>query len=172
MSVTWRRMKSTPNFRARSRRSSLPAPARSVGNPSRLGRSVEPAARCLACAMDRVPRWGVNQDGGTSRRPNRRERKLRGGLTVTAGLRTGRLPRPPVAPVMATPVAASGEVSGSAGAGVAAGPAPDISQMSPRERFDRLFNRIMQAAQQGDSAQVQRFTPMALGAYAQLDSVD
>ena len=44
--------------------------------------------------------------------------------------------------------------------------------MSPRERFDRLFNRIMSAAEQGDSAQVARFTPMALGAYAQLDSVD
>ncbi len=53
-----------------------------------------------------------------------------------------------------------------------AGPAPDISQLSPRERFDRLFNRIMQAAQQGDTAQVQRFSPMALGAYAQLDSFD
>ena len=30
----------------------------------------------------------------------------------------------------------------------------------------------MLAAQQGDSAQVQRFTPMALGAYAQLDTFD
>jgi hypothetical protein len=53
-----------------------------------------------------------------------------------------------------------------------AGGAPDISQLTPRERFDRLFNRIMQAAEQGDTAQVRRFTPMALGAYAQLDTVD
>lgn len=53
-----------------------------------------------------------------------------------------------------------------------AGPAPDISKMTPRERFDRLFNRIMEAAQRGDSAQVLRFTPMALGAYGQLDTVD
>ena len=52
------------------------------------------------------------------------------------------------------------------------GPAPDISQLSPRERFDRLYNRIMQAAERGDTAQVQRFTPMALGAYAQLDTFD
>jgi hypothetical protein len=44
--------------------------------------------------------------------------------------------------------------------------------MTPRERFDRLFNRIMQAADQDDTAQVQRFLPMALGAYGQLDSVD
>ena len=42
--------------------------------------------------------------------------------------------------------------------------------MTPRERFDRLFNRIMQAAERGDSAQVERFTPMALGAYHQLDT--
>jgi hypothetical protein len=55
---------------------------------------------------------------------------------------------------------------------VQVGAAPDISQLTPRERFDRLFNRIMQAAEQGDTAQVQRFTPMALGAYAQLDTVD
>ena len=44
--------------------------------------------------------------------------------------------------------------------------------MTPRERFDRLFNRVMQAAEQRDTAQVERFTPMALGAYAQLDSID
>jgi hypothetical protein len=50
--------------------------------------------------------------------------------------------------------------------------APDISQMSPRERFDRLFNRIMLAAERGESDQVQRFTPMALGAYHQLDTID
>jgi Double zinc ribbon len=49
---------------------------------------------------------------------------------------------------------------------------PDISQMSPRERFDRLFNRIMQAAERGDAAEIERFTPMALGAYRQLDTRD
>ncbi len=49
---------------------------------------------------------------------------------------------------------------------------PDISQMTPRERFDRLFNRVMQAAGEGDTALVARFSPMALGAYSQLDSAD
>ncbi|HYC31047.1 MAG TPA: hypothetical protein VEB59_02100 [Gemmatimonadales bacterium] len=68
-------------------------------------------------------------------------------------------------------MANTGAAGATAGAGPA-GPAPDISQMTPRERFDRLFNRIMAAAEQRDSAQVQRFTPMALGAYAQLDTVD
>jgi hypothetical protein len=52
------------------------------------------------------------------------------------------------------------------------GRAPDISTMTPRERFDRLFNRIMQAGERRDSVEVQRFTPMALGAYQQLDDHD
>jgi len=49
---------------------------------------------------------------------------------------------------------------------------PDISNMSPRERFNRLYNRVMRAAQSGDEATVSRFTPMALMAYGQLDTVD
>jgi hypothetical protein len=52
------------------------------------------------------------------------------------------------------------------------GPAPDISQMSPRERFDRLYDRVMRAAGRGDSIEVRSFTPMALGAYQQLDSLN
>jgi hypothetical protein len=44
--------------------------------------------------------------------------------------------------------------------------------MSPRERFDRLYNRIMTAAESGDEATVTRFTPMALMAYAQLPDLD
>jgi hypothetical protein len=51
-------------------------------------------------------------------------------------------------------------------------PAPDISAMSPRERFDRLYNRVMSAAEAGDEATVTQFTPMALSAYAQLDTID
>ena len=50
--------------------------------------------------------------------------------------------------------------------------APDISQLSPKERFDRLYNRVMQAAQTGDQATMSRFMPMALGAYEMLDSAD
>jgi hypothetical protein len=59
-----------------------------------------------------------------------------------------------------------------ANTGAAGARAPDIANMSPRERFDRLFNRIMQAAEQGDSIQVGQFTPMALGAYGQLETRD
>jgi hypothetical protein len=65
-------------------------------------------------------------------------------------------------PVASAPFAsgASGEV------------APDISNMSPRERFDRLYNRIMQAAESGDQNTVTTFTPMAITAYSMLDTVD
>jgi hypothetical protein len=75
----------------------------------------------------------------------------------------------PAVPDMANTGAATGErESGD----LVPRPAPDISGMTPRERFDRLFNRIMQAAERGDSAEVDRFSPMALGAYHQLDRWD
>lgn len=53
-----------------------------------------------------------------------------------------------------------------------AGSPPDISNMSPRERFDRLYNRIMTAAENGDEATVTNFTAMALSAYTMLDTID
>ena len=88
-------------------------------------------------------------------------------MKVTRGVST------PATPDMANPGVAGAAGSGPGDdAGATGGQAPDISRMTPRERFDRLFNRIMQAAAQGDSVQVERFLPMALGAYGQLDSVD
>jgi hypothetical protein len=49
---------------------------------------------------------------------------------------------------------------------------PDISNLTPRERFDRLYNRVMSAAESGDQATVSQFTPMAVMAYSQLDTID
>ena len=49
---------------------------------------------------------------------------------------------------------------------------PDISQMSPQERADRLFNRVMMLAEAGKQDSVQFFMPMALGAYSQLPALD
>jgi hypothetical protein len=54
----------------------------------------------------------------------------------------------------------------------AAAAPPDISNMTPRERFDRLYNRVMAAAESGDQATVTQFTPMAIQAYGQLDTRD
>ncbi len=50
--------------------------------------------------------------------------------------------------------------------------APDISQMSPEERANRLFNRVMILAQAGKDDSVRFFLPMAIGAYAQLPALD
>ena len=71
-------------------------------------------------------------------------------------------------PVMAN--AGNAGPGGRASAGGAA--AVDLSSMTPRQRFDRLFERVMRAAERGDAAEAGQFLPMALMAYGQLDSVD
>jgi len=50
--------------------------------------------------------------------------------------------------------------------------APDISQMSPDEQANRLFNRIMMADEAGKQDSVQFFLPMALTAYSRLSALD
>jgi ribosomal protein L40E len=50
--------------------------------------------------------------------------------------------------------------------------APDISNMTPREQFDRLIDRITTAAEQGDTGMLARFWPMASGAYQNLPPGD
>jgi hypothetical protein len=50
--------------------------------------------------------------------------------------------------------------------------AADLAAMTPKDRFDRLYNRVMRAAESGDMATVEQFAPMAKMAYAQLDAVD
>ncbi|HEX2717177.1 MAG TPA: zinc ribbon domain-containing protein [Gemmatimonadaceae bacterium] len=65
----------------------------------------------------------------------------------------------------AQPVAQSG-MPGAIGEAQAA--APDISSMTPEEQAERLFNRVMSAFEQGDSAQVQFFAPMAVQAFERL----
>ena len=49
---------------------------------------------------------------------------------------------------------------------------PDISQMSPEEQADRLFNRIMTERENGDTAQARFFTPMATQAYQNAEPLD
>ena len=51
-------------------------------------------------------------------------------------------------------------------------PAPDISNMTPRERADRLYNRVMSAAERADSGEVKFFLPMALQSYALMGPLD
>lgn len=49
--------------------------------------------------------------------------------------------------------------------------APDISQLSASERAERLYDRIMGAAERGRADTVQFFMPMALQAYAALGTL-
>ncbi|HEY0351022.1 MAG TPA: zinc ribbon domain-containing protein [Gemmatimonadales bacterium] len=126
---------------------------------------LSPQARfCHRCGRPATGAGGSNQD-----RSERVAWTLAGVLCVllVGGIvyKVARSATQPAAPNMANAGAAGGDRPG-------AGPAPDISALTPQERFDRLFNRIMQAAERGDSAEVERFTPMALGAYQQLDARD
>jgi hypothetical protein len=139
--------------------------------------------RCAACSAELSSRArfchrcgqpvgpGAAPAGGTAARSEQTAWIVAAGLAVllVAAIvwRVERGTAAPVVPDMANPGAAAPFTSGRS-----AGPAPDISAMSPRERFDRLFNRIMSAAERGDSGTVATFTPMALGAYSQLDTLD
>jgi hypothetical protein len=51
-------------------------------------------------------------------------------------------------------------------------PAPDISSMSPAERADRLFNRVMRLWSEGKADSAAFFGPMALGALEALAPFD
>jgi hypothetical protein len=77
---------------------------------------------------------------------------------MRSGGTTAAAPPPEVAPPFA----------GGAPGGVSA---PDISQMSPEERAQRLFDRVMRLEEEGKQDSMRFFLPMALGAYQQLPSL-
>ena len=49
---------------------------------------------------------------------------------------------------------------------------PDLSTMTPREQFSRLSDRVTAAAENGDTATLDRFWPMVQGAYQNLPPGD
>jgi len=49
---------------------------------------------------------------------------------------------------------------------------PDISQLSPQERADRLFNRVMTLYGEGKEDSVLFFAPMAISAYQMLEPLN
>ena len=81
-------------------------------------------------------------------------------IAFVAGVnwRSGR----PSAPVANAPVAVA----------AAPGRAPDISQMSPEERADRLFQRVMTYVAQGQTDSVRFFSPMAIQCMAAISPLD
>ncbi|MCU0622359.1 MAG: zinc ribbon domain-containing protein [Gemmatimonadaceae bacterium] len=58
-----------------------------------------------------------------------------------------------------------GMVAPFANGGGGGGAPPDISQMSPEERADRLYNRVMTYAERGVTDSAAFFSPMAMMAY-------
>jgi ribosomal protein L40E len=66
--------------------------------------------------------------------------------------------RPPAPPAAAVPAASGGPV--------------DLSQMSPKDAADRLFNRVMAANEGGATDTARFFAPMALQAYRMLEVLD
>lgn len=77
-------------------------------------------------------------------------------VALAAGQRFGREP--------ATETAAEAPASEPRGAGMPR--APDISSMSPAERAERLYDRIMSLAERGKVDSVRFFLPMAMQSYA------
>lgn len=75
-----------------------------------------------------------------------------------------------------TPPFAPAAEAGQGGAGAPGAPGtgtpPDLSQMSPRQAADRLFNRVMTAVSQSDTPQVAQFLPMAIQAYGMAAPLD
>jgi hypothetical protein len=87
--------------------------------------------------------------------------------------------KPPEAPAAAGPGAGgpgAGGVPAGPFAGAPTGPngeeravrAPDIASMSPQERANRLYNRLVLLSEQGKTDSVQFFAPMALMAFNSL----
>lgn len=71
-------------------------------------------------------------------------------------------PAGPGAPTVAQP----------AGGAPGTGTPPDISSMTPIEAATRLFNRVMAAAEAGDSTEARAFLPMAIAAYDRARPLD
>jgi len=68
----------------------------------------------------------------------------------------------------APPPAAGAPTQGAA----AGGGMPDLTEMTPREQADRLFNRVMTAHQSGNQGEIDMFKPMALQVYGMLGPLD
>ena len=76
------------------------------------------------------------------------------------------------APQNALPQAGLDDRAPAAGPEEGAVRGPDISQLSPEERADRLFNRVMLLDSQGKSDSVLFFAPMAISAYQMLSPLN
>jgi hypothetical protein len=147
-------------------------------------------ARCASCATILTPgakfchRCGTAAGALVTRRPDATSTTLPWAIAgialvcliaLLAGQRFRSTPPADAAQVQAqAPGAPQGEPD--AGPSPDAAPpgarAPDISSMSPRERADRLFDRIMRLDTEGKKDSVQFFAPMAMSAYEMIPNPD
>jgi hypothetical protein len=86
-------------------------------------------------------------------------------IAMVAGQRFGRPPQ--TGGTLTTPAGLPIPEGGMRGS-----PAPDISSLTPAERAERLYDRIMGAAERGRVDTVRFFMPMALQAYADLGELN
>lgn len=95
-------------------------------------------------------------------------------LALIALVAAQRFNRRPAAPADASTAAPAGADAESASAGDGAAPvrAPDISALSPRERADRLYDRIMRLDAEGKKDSVEFFSQMGISAYLMLPRQD
>ncbi len=143
---------------------------REAGSCSRCGTALAAGARfCHACGNPAasgpiaVPLMGRAQSsripwiiGGTAAAALL-------ALVVAQSLNTESPPPPPA------PAAPAASLSGAAASPARA---PDISQMSPRERAARLFDRIMRLDEEGKRDSVQLFASMAIPTFQSLQPLD
>jgi hypothetical protein len=87
-------------------------------------------------------------------------------VALVAGQRIARNPPAATSAVAADDGSAQSGTSGDASRLPV--PAPDISNLTPEQRAERLFNVIMTRFEEGDTARVRFLAPMALQAYQQL----
>jgi Double zinc ribbon len=79
---------------------------------------------------------------------------------------------PPAAPGGDVSLGGGAPFAGGAGEAGGAMRAPDISSMTPRERADRLYDRVMRLASEGKSDSASFFATMAAQAYELLGTLD
>ena len=145
-------------------------------------------SRCAACATILTPgakfchRCGIAAGATGGRRADASSTTLPwaiagialvGLVALLAGQRFRSTP-PVAAPQAQAPEAPQGDADGGPAPDARAPGvrAPDISSMSPRERADRLFDRIMRLDGEGKKDSVQFFAPMAISAYQMIPNPD
>ncbi len=131
---------------------------------------MSPRTACAACgtASDGAfcPHCGAPLAGGASQPRERRAWLAAAVVSVTAVavVAFGVVRSPPNS---GPPANAS-----AGGAPIGGVPLPDLNGLGPEERFAQLFDRLMRAGAEWDSATVAALSPLAVAAYAELDSAD